>query len=150
MGPTAIFCAEQASGARFEDIIDGYFPLHISIAQLLTRRKLTHAVLLLSHAPIMHIAGLDPQAPVPLSIRHGRAGMIDQMVLYAATNSATCGLSGQGVWRWLDDTPPGDIFAPDTRLAEPAFVQGIAQDRPGFEGAENPPHIIERIKDERI
>ena len=148
--PAAIFGAEQTSGAGFEDIIDGYFPLQTSIAQLMTRRKLTHAVLLLSHAPIMHIAGLDPQDPVPLSIRDGRAGMIDQMVLYATANAQTCELSGQGSWRWLDGTPPGGVFDPTTRLAEPAFLQGIALGGPRSTGAEKQPHVIERIKDEHI
>jgi hypothetical protein len=142
MTPTAIFQAEQTSGAGFEDIIDGYFPLQTSIAQLLARRSLSHAVLLLSHAPIMHIEGLSPQAPVPLSIRQGRAGMIDQMVLYAQTDA----LTGQGIWRWLDGTPVGDAFDPQTRLAEPAFLQGIHTPA----RATNCPDRIERTKDEHI
>lgn len=123
MTPAAIFEAEQASGGGFEDIIDGYFPLEMSIAQMMARRDLTHAVLLLSHAPIMYIEGLSPHAPVPLSIRQGHAGMIDQMVLCAGPD----GLSGQGAWRWLDGTPTGKVFDPQTRLAEPAFLLGVGK-----------------------
>ena len=148
--PAAIFQAERASGASFEDIIDGYFPIETSIAQLLARRKLKHAVLLLTHAPIMHIPDLEPQAPVPLSIRQGRAGMIDQMVLFAQTDAQTCSISGQGIWRWLDQTPTGDVFDPQTRLAEPAFLLGIAGKKPPLDRVIGHPHLIERTNDEHI
>lgn len=145
MTPEAIFQAEAATGTAFEDIIDGYFPLEISIVQMMARHDYAHAVVLLGHAPIMHIPGLPPNDPVPLSIRQGRAGMIDQMVLFV--NASTRRLHGQGQWRWLDGTATGDTFDPKTRLAEPAFLRGVI---PATPRAPNPTPTIERTKDEHI
>ena len=42
---------------RFEDFIDGYFPLAVSVGDLLRRRGVKRARLDLAHAPIMHIPG---------------------------------------------------------------------------------------------
>lgn len=108
----------------FDDIIDGYFPLEVSIADLMTRRAWTWAQLRLSHAPIMHIPALPPQDPVPLNISAGRAGMIDQMLLWVALTKQGCTICGTARWRWFDDTHTGEVFDPKTRLAEPAYLQG--------------------------
>lgn len=127
----------QAPG-RFDDFIDGYFPLEISILHLMQRRGLSYARLTLSHAPIMHIPDLHPDAPVPLNITAGRAGMIDQMVLVVHAAGRICRLQGHVSWRWLDGSETGRTFDPLTRLAEPAYLQGeaiTAAEVPPFEGA---------------
>ena len=110
--------------APFEDIIDGYFPLAVSIHAMMLRRSLQIAELTLSHVPIMYIPDLAAEAPVPLNISSGRAGMIEIMQLQVQRLDGSCILRGTGNWRWLDGTPSGDCFDPMTRLAEPAFLQG--------------------------
>jgi len=123
---------------HFDDFIDGYFPLEVSVLHLMERRGLSFARLTLTHAPIMHIADLHPDAPVPLNITAGRAGMIDQMVLMVQAAGQTCRLQGHASWRWLDGSDTGRTFDPQTRLAEPAYLQGKAMraaDMPSFDGA---------------
>lgn len=102
------------------------------------RRGLSHARLTLTHAPIMHIADLHPDAPVPLNIAAGRAGMIDQMVLMVQAAGQSCRLQGHASWRWLDGSDTGQTLDPLTRLAEPAYLQGNAMraaEMPPFDGA---------------
>ncbi|MEM7061224.1 MAG: hypothetical protein AAF557_26910, partial [Pseudomonadota bacterium] len=109
-------------GQPFEDTIDGYFPLQVSLAQMLERNGLSAAVVTISFAPIMHIPGLPPGDPVPLNIRSGYAGLIDDLSLCVTPEK----MSGFGMWRWL--TPGldrGTRFDPTTRLAEPAYLSGI-------------------------
>ncbi|MEJ6392150.1 hypothetical protein V8J82_02720 [Gymnodinialimonas sp. 2305UL16-5] len=119
----------------FDDIIDGYFPLRVSLADMMVRRGLRQAQLTLSHAPIMDVPGLGWQEPVPLNIRSGRAGMIDWMVLRVAVRGSDLAMSGQACWRWFDGGDPGPAFDPMTRLAEPAYLLGVAEhkDPPCFE-----------------
>jgi hypothetical protein len=108
-------------GEAFDDIIDGYFPLQVSLTQMLARKGFYAAHVTLSHAPIMDIPDLPPNAPVPLNIRSGRAGLI----IYMSLDVTLDGLSGSGRWRWLGESnPPGPEFDPLTRLAEPAFLIG--------------------------
>ncbi|WP_238364675.1 hypothetical protein [Mesobacterium pallidum] len=112
----------------FDDILDGYFTLKESVRQLMARHQLSWAWLVLSHAPVMEIAGLAPDAPVPLHLRDGHAGVIDALfvtVLYCdATGEHDISLTGSGDWRWLDGR--GDAALPaDIRLAEPAYVMGF-------------------------
>ena len=106
----------------FEDILDGYFPLRISITDLMRRRGLHRAALTFSFAPILEVAGLPHSAPVPLSIRSGRAGMINWAKLEVSMLSCSTKVVGRAQWHWLDGTPSGDKFDPMTRLAEPALV----------------------------
>jgi len=123
---------------HFDDFIDGYFPLEVSVLHLMERRGLSFARLTLTQAPIMHIPDLHPDAPVPLNITAGRAGMIDQMVLMVQAAGQTCRLQGHASWRWLDGSDTGRTFDPQTRLAEPAYLHGKAMraaDMPSFDGA---------------
>lgn len=110
----------------FEDTIDGYFPLGVSCADLLRRRGLVSAWLSLAYAPIMYVPGLPPEAPVPLNTSAGRVGLVDQMLARATLSESGAELGGSAKWRWLGAgrTPPA--FSPMTRLAEPAFLRGIA------------------------
>ena len=108
----------------FEEVIDGYFPLQVSLAQMLERLGVARAYVEITHAPIMQIPGLAYDAPVPLNIRAGRAGMIDRLRLRVAQSEAGVALSGKGRWRWLDGRATGTTFDPMTRLAEPAFLRG--------------------------
>ena len=106
----------------FEDILDGYFPLRLSIADLLRRNDLRAAELKLSFAPIVVIDDLPPEAPVPLSIRSGRAGMIDEATLTVSLSDAGAKIGGCARWRWLDGAVVSDELDPMIRLAEPALV----------------------------
>lgn len=113
----------------FDDILDGYFPLNVSIHDLMQRRGLTHARLVLTQVPIMHIPGLALHEPVPLRLSAGRAGMIERMDLGVTLEQEACLLCGTAKWRWLDGTDAGNRFDPNTRLAEPAYLIGQAFDR---------------------
>lgn len=139
----------------FEDIIDGYFPLQVSLMQMLERLGSDLAYVEITHAPIMQIENLPHDAPVPLNIRDGRAGVIDQLHLRVAADGA---ISGAGTWRWLDGSSATEPLDPMTRLAEPAFLSGFclapAHPRPteiaalseaiagGLFGAEAPDQIL--------
>ncbi len=109
-------------GHPFEQAIDGYFPLHTSLRHMLDRNGFSAAVVTLSYAPIMHVPDLPPDQPVPLNIRSGHAGLIDHLSLCVTHNR----LSGIGNWRWFtSDGGMDDQFSALTRLAEPAFVEGV-------------------------
>lgn len=111
----------------FDDILDGYFTLKESVRQLMARHRLGWAWIVLRHAPVMEVAGLAPDAPVPLHLREGHVGMIDAMILTAGPGAA---LAGTGDWRWLDDRADTSL-PPDIRLAEPAYLTGFGlSDRP--------------------
>ncbi len=110
-------------GEVFEDILDGYFPLRVSIADLMRRRDLLSARLDLSFAPILAVEGLPPDAPVPLNIRSARAGMIDAAQLHAVLTGPLAALTGVARWRWLDGGPVAEWLDPMIRLAEPAIVR---------------------------
>lgn len=115
----------EPQGVPFEDIIDGYFPLRVSLGQMMDRLGAARAFVELSHAPIMQIPGLSHEAPVPLNIRAGRAGIVERLALWVDRdpNGGLC-LGGSGVWRWLDGDLGAPCLDPNTRLAEPAFVVG--------------------------
>lgn len=112
----------------FHDILDGYFTLKESVRQLMARHQLSWAWIVLRHAPVMEIDGLEPDAPVPLHLRDGYAGIIDAMVLTVThtggAESDAFVLVGTGEWRWL--TSREDTALPkDIRLAEPAYLTGF-------------------------
>ncbi|PJE32085.1 hypothetical protein SAMN06297129_2146 [Pseudooceanicola antarcticus] len=113
----------------FHDILDGYFTLKESVRQLMARHQLSWAWLMLSHAPVMEIAGLAPDAPVPLHLRDTTyAGLIDAMTLTVVASgegeSHEAHLVGAGDWRWLDARAETSLPA-DIRLAEPAYLTGF-------------------------
>lgn len=115
-------CLIRVVGTPFDDIIDGYFPLQISLAQMLVRNRFGAALVTLTHAPVLTVPDLAPDAPIPLSIRSGHAGLIQEMSLYVCPDS----LSGFGHWRWLTPgAPDKKRFDPGTRLAEPVFLHGL-------------------------
>lgn len=109
----------------FHDILDGYFTLKESVRQLMARHTLSWAWVVLRHAPVMEIEGLAPDAPVPLHLRDGHAGVIDAMLLTVTrTGSDDFTLVGTGEWRWLDAREDSALPA-DIRLAEPAYLTGF-------------------------
>lgn len=113
----------------FEDTIDGYFPLQASLQQMMGRLGVAKAVIVLRHAPIMRIPGLSNAAPVPLRIEKGQIGQIDEMVLYVQCLKSAVGLAGWGRWQWFGAAAAEeDVFDPNTRLAEPAYVTGLSFD----------------------
>ena len=107
---------------EFDDILDGYFPLSRSIADLLRRQGLTAARLGLTFAPVIAVDGLAPDAPVPLNIQSGRAGMIDHADLRVFRDGTTVRILGSARWQWLDGSAVGEALDPMIRLAEPAIV----------------------------
>jgi len=111
---------------EFEDILDGYFPLSLSIADLLRRNELSDAALTLAFAPIVAVKGLPHDAPVPLNIRSGRAGMIDQAHLSVTLSDTGAQIWGTARWRWLDGAAIPETLDPMIRLAEPALVSVCA------------------------
>lgn len=119
--------SHRVEAEAFDDTIDGYFPLQVSLAQMLARNGFAAALVTLRYAPIMHIPGLPLDAPVPLTIRAGVAGVIHELSLCATPSR----LSGFGDWRWLTPAPSDDkapappCFDPHTRLAEPAYLTGL-------------------------
>ena len=107
---------------RFDDTIDGYFPLHLSLKQMLERRDFAAAIVTLDYAPFMHFNGLADDAPVPLNIKTGFAGIMERVTFCVAFKS----LSGIGTWRWLDEEQGnGPRLMPRTRLAEPCYLTGL-------------------------
>ena len=106
----------------FEDTIDGYFPLHVSLAQMLARCGFAAALVHIKYAPIMDFPGLPDTAPVPLSVSTGFAGILDCATFCVTPET----LSGVGRWRWLSANVAGAArFGALTRLAEPCFVTGL-------------------------
>lgn len=108
--------------AHSEDILDGYFPLRMSVADLMQRRGLVRVRLEMRFAPILTVDGLPHDAPVPLNIQSGRAGMIYHAVLEARPGDSLPNLTGAAHWHWFDGTPAKNWLDPMTRLAEPALV----------------------------
>ena len=108
--------------ADFEDILDGYFPLSLSVADLLRRRGVRYGVLRMSFAPIIDVPDLPYDAPVPLSVAAGRSGMIYEAKLLASLSSTGADLSGTAHWRWFGYGQSEEALDPMTRLAEPALV----------------------------
>lgn len=113
----------------FDDIIDGYFPLEVSLGQMLDRLGVAEAVVELRHAPIMRIPGLAPTSPVPLRVERGDIGQIGQMALHLCRENTSLKLSGHGAWQWFSTDQQSDLFDPLTRLAEPAYVTGFTFER---------------------
>ena len=111
-------------GRFLDEILDGYFPLTLSVRQMMDRQDLSAAWLTLTHAPIMYLPGLAPDEPVPLRLPAGRAGLLRRLDLLACRTGAGVTLRGQGSWRWYGAGDDAALPA-DLRLAEPAYVQGI-------------------------
>ena len=106
----------------FNDVIDGYFPLQISLSHLLVRLNTTLAYLEIRYAPIMDIPGLAHSDPVPLNVKVGRVGMIEKLhVRYESSGN----FSSNGSWHWLDAQEANNSFDKVIRLAEPAYVEGF-------------------------
>lgn len=114
----------------FEDIIDGYFPLQTSLGQMMGRLGAAYALLNLSHAPIINVPDLPPDAPVPLNIRSGTAGVIETLLLEVFYGSQGSRVIGWGSWHWLNRQHEDTRLDPMTRLAEPAYLFGVADRRP--------------------
>ena len=109
-------------GTVFEDTIDGYFPLYLSLHQMLDRKGFAAALVILRHAPIMHLPGLPENAPVPLGLPVGQAGLIRRLMVLATRDGTKARLKCVGRWGWFGAESP---LRPDTRLGEPAFLRGV-------------------------
>ena len=116
--------APPGDARPFQDILDGYFTLRESLRQMAARQGFGGVTLTLTHAPVMDVPGLPPDAPVPLHLRDGHAGLIDTLVVTALFGGENVLLFGAGAWRWFDDRADPALPA-DVRLGEPAFVRGV-------------------------
>ncbi|PSL17100.1 hypothetical protein [Shimia abyssi] len=105
----------------FEEAIDGYFPLRVSLGHLLARHGFCSAWVVIRVAPIMDVPGLAREAPVPLKLDTAWGGQADWLAVCIAAG----GMSGRGIWRWTDPSRRAATLPEDIRLAEPAFVRGI-------------------------
>jgi hypothetical protein len=106
----------------FNDVIDGYFPLQISLSHLLKRLDTSLAYLEIKYAPIMDIPDLQLFDPVPLNLKVGRVGMIEKLhVRYESSGN----FSSNGSWHWFDAQEANNSFDKVIRLAEPAYVEGF-------------------------
>ena len=118
----------------FEDTLDGYIPLELSIQYMLDRNGFQAAWIVLMHAPVMDIPGLAATAPVPVTLDTSCSGLIDSMDMIATRLNTGTRLSGVGSWRWSAVERAHETeFAQTHRLGEPVFIRGI-----GFERAETP------------
>ena len=106
----------------FNDVIDGYFPLQISLSHLLKRLDTSLAYVEIKYAPIMDIPGLQLFDPVPLNLKVRRVGMIEKLhVRYESSGN----FSSNGSWHWFDAQEANNSFDKVIRLAEPAYVEGF-------------------------
>jgi len=112
----------RTRGQSFEDTIDGYFPLQVSLSQMLTRLEFDAAFVWLRLAPILDVPDLPTDAPVPLNVGAGRGGLIVWLTVHISRTDGI--VSGAGRWQWLDGLEH-EVLSPMTRLAEPVFVEGI-------------------------
>lgn len=115
----------EAEGQLFNDTIDGFFPLHVSLCHMLERNGYASAVITVQYAPIMFIPALPHDAPVPLNIKSNATGMIKTMSFCVAPDR----ICGMGTWQWQAsddaiDEPSAVELNAMTRLAEPAYVEG--------------------------
>ena len=115
-----------AEAVPFEDFIDGYFPLGLSLRHLLNRRGFAAAWIVMLVAPMMEIPSLDPKDSVPLHIDPAHGGQIDWLSATIRCVGQSVQLSGCAIWDWYDPARSGhDAPSAATRLAEPAFIRGI-------------------------
>ncbi len=120
------------AGHVFKDTIDGYFPLHESLRQMMERQGFRSAIVSLCFAPAMEIPNLAPHDPVPLYVTDGFGCMINRMTLIVRHVGDEVEIEGLGNWKWFGGPLVGvSSFSPLHRLAEPAFIKGV-----GFKGSD--------------
>ena len=113
-------------GELFEDFIDGYFPLNVSLGHMLDRHGFASAWILMRVAPMMDIPDLAETEPVPLHLDPAHGGQIDWLSATIRLSGQTASLSGQARWNWNDPLKTKKDKIPTTlRLAEPAFLRGV-------------------------
>lgn len=111
---------------HFEDFIDGYFPLKVSLSTLLERHGFASAWISMRVAPMMHIADQPADAPVPLYLDPILGGELSWFSGTIVLDHHGPVLSGHAEWRWNDASRQSSAqLPPDIRLAEPAFLRGI-------------------------
>ncbi|WP_298494754.1 hypothetical protein [uncultured Maritimibacter sp.] len=121
----------------FEDILDGYVPLRISLRQCFARNGMDAAFLVITQAPVLHLPGRAPDAPVPLRLGDEVSGLIRRLAVITSHSST----SGLGEWRWQDGARRA--LSEDDRLAEPAFVRGLGWCRMAARTGEDTGHTTQ-------
>ena len=110
----------------FEDFIDGYFPLNVSLGHMLARHGFSSAWILMRVAPMMEIPGLTVAEPVPLHLNPAHGGQVDWLAATVRISGHLVGLSGLAKWHWNDPAKANEQKILTTlRLAEPAFLRGV-------------------------
>lgn len=109
--------------SEFTDTLDGYFPLYLSVQQMMTRRRIGLALFTLKQAPFLEVPQLSDAEPVPFSLRSHRSGFIDNLTCLAMWLDGNFRLSGAGVWRHEQERQPGGPLDGRIRLGEPAFIK---------------------------
>lgn len=118
--------SSTVAGQVVEDILDGYFPLGESLRQFMARQGAEAALVVMTHAPILDLPDRPGTAPVPLRMEAQVSGLIRRLMVIARLDGAgDMDLCGLGSWRWHDVRQARPLTR-DSRLAEPAFVRGIA------------------------
>ena len=109
----------------FEDIIDGYFPLNVSLGQMLERFGFPAAWVNFSFAPLMKKGDLQPTDPIPVNVDGCTTGLINHASLLISKKEDGVNLTGVGDWYWHDTIHEIDEeLSPYHRLTEPVFVRG--------------------------
>ena len=110
----------------FEDFIDGYFPLNVSLGHMLTRHGFSSAWILMRVAPMMEIPGLTAAEPVPLHLNPAHGGQVDWLAATIRISGQIASLSGLAKWHWNYPARANEKkFLTTLRLAEPAFLRGV-------------------------
>ena len=101
-------------GELFEDFIDGYFPLNVSLGHMLDRHGFASAWILMRVAPMMDIPDLAETEPVPLHLDPAHGGQIDWLSATIRLSGQTASLSGQARWNWNDPLKTNKDKIPST------------------------------------
>ena len=110
----------------FEDFIDGYFPLNVSLGHMLTRHGFSSAWILMRVAPMMEIPGLTVADPVPLHLNPAHGGQFNWLAATIQISDQVASLSGLAKWHWNDPTKVNEQkISANIRLSEPAFLWGV-------------------------
>jgi len=126
----------------FEDFIDGYFPLNLSLGQMLVRHGFQSAWIFIRVAPMMEIPGLTRTDPVPLHLDPAHGGQIKWLTATIRLSGQIAILSGLAKWRWNDPVKNNERqLSTSLRLAEPAFLRGI-----GFPAGNVRSHSLDQVQ----
>lgn len=119
-------CAvKPLEGVPFSDTLDGYFPLAVSVQQMMARNGFDSAWFTLGFAPFVDVPHLLDTDAVPFSLRNHLSGMIGSMALVGSFTNAGFRLEGTGSWYREEPARSNRTLTGHVRLGEPAIVTGV-------------------------